>query len=330
MFSFFSTTSKKDHVPEPDPAILLIVVPKNKDEIVRCFQDERLRNGRPLKVLSAQWSDFTVFADSASGSLRVYVEIVRGPSRGIFKPDFVLIRSEVRGVTEDLDFRNSLFALMFGNVPSLNSLHSVYCFLERPVVQAELNRLQAAHGRDRFPVVQQSFFSNHRNMIYGDKFPAVVKLGHAHAGYGKMKVDDHHVMEDVRSLLALNKNYLSVEPFLNGSYDLRIQKIGSNFRCFKRTSMGGSWKTNTGSSVLEQIPMTDQYLFWITEACRMFGGLDICTVDVIHDEDTGRDIIMEVNGSSSGLSPETLEEDNIHIKNLVIEKMSELPELQLL
>ena len=327
MFSFFnSPEKKKSDASEPTAITLLIILPRARDDILAAFTDARLSDGRPMSVVHCMWNDFSVSADCASGSHRVYVDIAKGPCRGVHRPDFCLIRSEVRGVTDDLDFRNALFALMYGNVPAVNSLHSVYCFLERPVVMAELYRIQAMHGPNLFPVVRQSFFSDHRQMIYGDRFPAVVKVGHAHAGYGKMKVEDHHVMEDVRSLLSLNKNYLSAEPFINGSYDLRIQKIGNKYRVFKRSSLSGSWKTNTGSSSLEEIELTDTYRFWITEASKMFGGLDICTVDVIYDADEDKEYIMEVNGSSSGFSPDpaTLEADNTAVKHLVLSKLNNL------
>lgn len=325
MFNFFNSSKEKCET-VANPINLLIILPKARDDIVSTFRDEILSDGRPLNVIYCTWADMSVSADCASGSLRVFVDIIRGPCRGVHKPDFCLIRSEARGATDDTDFRNALLALMYGNIPAVNSLHSTYCFLERPVVMAELNKLQSIHGPSLFPVVQQSFFSDHKRMIYGDRFPAVVKVGHAHAGYGKMKVEDHHVMEDVRSLLSLNKNYVSVEPFLNGSYDLRIQKIGNKFRVFKRVSLSASWKTNMGTSSLEEIEMTDRYRFWATEASKMFGGLDICTVDVIYDADTAKEYIMEVNGSSSAFSldADTLQEDNIVLKNLVISKLNVL------
>ena len=329
MFNFFNSPDKKKNGSgAPTPVTVLIIVPKVRDDIASVFSDERLIDGRPVNVVYCTWGDCSISADSASGSLRVFVDIARGPCRGVHRPDFCLIRSEVRGVTDDLDFRNNLFALMYGNVPAVNSLHSVYCFLERPVVMAELNRIQAIHGPTLFPVVKQSFFSDHRHMIYGDRFPAVVKVGHAHAGYGKMKVLDHHVMEDVRSLLSLNKNYISAEPFLTGSYDLRIQKIGNKLRAFKRISLSGSWKTNSGTSSLEEVEVTDTYRFWISEASKMFGGLDICTVDAIYDADLDKEFIMEVNGSSSGFSPDAdiMEADNIAVKQLVMAKLNALYE----
>ena len=120
-------------------------------------------------------------------------------------------------------------------------------------------------------------------MMYGGSFPAVLKVGHAHAGMGKMRVADHHDWEDVRSVVAMTDGkYCTAEPFLTGDYDLRIQKIvradtssngegttcvsrvflceddalnrericpqGSNFRAFKRTAMAGQWKVGPQTS----------------------------------------------------------------------------------
>ncbi len=139
-----------------------------------------------------------------------------------------------------------------------------------------------------------------------------------------MKVEDHHVMEDVCSILALTPCYVSAEPFIEGSYDLRIQKIGTHLRAFRRISVSGSWKTNTGSAHVEEITLTAEHTLWINEASKMFGGLDICTVDAIHDTTTDRDVIMEVNGTASGFLPTCQEEDNRFIAELVIERMNAL------
>ena len=112
---------------------------------------------------------------------------------------------------------------------------------------------------------------------------------------------------------------LTAEPFIEGSYDIRLQKIGSHFRAFKRTSVSGDWKTNTGTSMCEEIALTPAYIRWLTEAGKLFGGLQICTVDAIHDASTERELIMEVNGTSSGLFPgPCADEDNLHIRDLIV------------
>jgi synapsin len=327
MFSFFSGSSggaESSVTPASSltipKAILVVIVPNKKTDFQKLFENTILSNGRPIEVVEVTWDQFVVAAYPEQRGC--YLHLTNGRT---IHPDFLLIRSEVRGVSIEQDFRNSLFGLMYGNVPSANSLHSIYCFLERPVVQAELNRLNRTLGDEIFPVVDQSFFSSHRAMMYGNSFPAVVKVGHAHAGYGKMKINHHHDMDDFKTVVALTNHYVTAEPFLEGSYDLRIQKIGLNhYRAFRRISLSGAWKTNTGTSHLEEIEVTPMFRRWADEASQLFGGLDICTVDAIHDSKTDRDVIMEVNGTSSGLSPEVSEEDHQHIKELVLEKMNAL------
>merc|ERR1711957_495757 len=125
---------------------------------------------------------------------------------------------------------------------------------ERPAMQGYLHRLNRRHGDDVFPVVPQHFASSSRSLMYGYTFPAVVKIGSAHAGIGKMKIPDHRQMSDFRSVLAMNpEEHVLVEPFIEGEADLRIQKIGPHYRVFRRIGISGEWKTNTGTSVMEEI-----------------------------------------------------------------------------
>ena len=53
--------------------------------------------------------------------------------------------------------------------------------------------------------------------------------------------------------------YATCEPYKKGEYDLRVQKIGEHVRVYKRISISGNWKTNTGSSFVEEVEVTDQY-----------------------------------------------------------------------
>ena len=326
------------HVDEPsteERVSRLLVIQSDKYDWSTMFHSSKLSDGTSIHVEQVGWDDFEVAADTA-GSCACLVHIrprqanatlnIKASSGSTFIPDFMLIRNEVR--TAQDDHRNKLYGLMYGglNERSVNSLSSIYNFCERPIVHAELIRIQHELGPDTFPVVQQSYFSSHRCMMYGNSFPAVAKVGHAHAGMGKMLVADHHVMEDFRSVLAMTGNpgaYCTAEPFLDGMHDLRIQKIGRRVRTFKRIGMSGSWKTNTGCAVIEEIPTTDRYRVWAETASKMFGGLDICTVDVLVSDD-GKESILEVNGTSSGLMLEREEEDNEDIRDLVIEKMNKL------
>jgi glutathione synthase/RimK-type ligase-like ATP-grasp enzyme len=117
--------------------------------------------------------------------------------------------------------------------------------------------------------------------------------------------------------------YCFVEPFLQGAYDIRIQRVGDVVRAFKRQSVSGNWKTNTGSSMIEAIEVTEEYQRWADIAATMFGGLDILSVDAIHDGTTGKEYILEVNDTSSGLAPDFEDEDNQSIRDLIVARLNE-------
>lgn len=50
-----------------------------------------------------------------------------------------------------------------------------------------------------------------------------------------MKVNTEEEMTDLRTVVGIHGDYATCEPFLEGAYDLRIQKIGQRIRAFKRT-----------------------------------------------------------------------------------------------
>ncbi len=126
---------------------------------------------------------------------------------------------------------------------------------------------------------------------------------------------------DVKGLLPMTKDgYAFGEPFLAGAHDLRIQRIGSTVKAFKRVSVSGAWKTNTGFSEIVRVETTEEFSRWTELASSMFGAhmpMDICTVDAVVDAE-GKSHILEVNGTSSGLAPEEAAADNEAIRDLIL------------
>lgn len=329
--------SEKESASSDMPAFIILVIDagSQKANWKEIMKDQEV-NGKTIKVVQASWQDIHISAEPLASyqpsTLMVHVNLPKddvnkggGGTHLCIKPDAVLIRNEV--YTPEIDYRNQLYGLMMNGVPCINSLHSIFCFCEKAVVTAELFKLNRKLGNDAFPMIPLSYFATHREAMYSGSFPCVAKIGSAHAGMGKMVIQEHHAFEDFRSVLAMTEGkYCTAEPFISGEvYDLRIQKIGNNIRAFKRQSVCGNWKTNTGTSVLENIEVTDQYRGWAEAASTMFdGGLSILSVDAIHDETTGKEYILEVNGTSTGLSQEFTDEDNLLIRDLLVAELSQL------
>jgi len=324
--------------PEQKPLTLLVIQIDDYDWPA-IFKGFTLQDGRKIRVIQTGWEQIQVHADTYS-SARLCVEVFKlapsagkseaalagrpaaSPSHMTVQPDFLLIRNEVK--MPHFDGRSRLDGFVFADIPSVNSLHSVNTFCSRAAMQGYLHRLNRRLGEDTFPVMAQHFCSSHRSLMYGYTFPAVVKVGSAHAGIGKMLINDHHQMSDFRSVLAMMPDeHCFVEPFVRGEGDLRIQKIGKHYRAFRRMDISGEWKTNTGTSHLEHVEVEERWKLWADSAAEMFGGLDILTVDAIVEEGTGKEYILEVNGTSSGLAPDCADEDNGHIRDLVLERMNE-------
>lgn len=58
--------------------------------------------------------------------------------------------------------------------------------------------------------------------------------------------------------------------------------------------MSKHWKANTGTSMLEKIPLSDKYRRWMNACSEIFGGLDILAIKAVHGRN-GRDYILSVS-----------------------------------
>lgn len=279
-----------------------------------------------ITVEQAQWKDLEVTSYSDSG---VYVDLfpadkplagTKQYDKRVFKTDFVLVRNVVKEPHPSRNFTSKLLGLMHGHLPAVNSLFSIYSCLERPIVYGALQQLAQKLGKENFPVIDQTFYSNFSTAIITPPFPNVVKVGHSHSSYGKMMLQNNEEFRDLVSVIALHDDYFSAEEFIESSYELRIQKIGPHYRTFKRTSF--DWKINRTTPLIEDIELEPRYKLWVDECASLFGGLDILALDVLVTPDD-KEIILELNDTAAGMNYKK-EEDYPLIKELVTKKMNSL------
>eukprot|EP01080_Neovahlkampfia_damariscottae_P007795 gene7795-12269_t len=292
---------------------------------VDVFEDKTLKDGSKLRIIQTSWydSDIVVYPDGAMLQMSPVVEsegkFVK-PKSLIVKPDFVIIRNQARGPTPDLDRKNVLLGLMMSGVPSMNSCMSEYMNLERPVMYGALKEIQKRLG-DKFPLIAVTYYSTHNGMVICEKFPSVIKVSHVHAGMGKIKVENYEAFRDVSTILALNSDYCTAEPYIEIEYGMRIEKIGNDYRAHKKIFHGSGWKSHFGNSHYEDMEMTSEFKLWADECTKIFGGLDWFAIDVAHGKD-GKDYILELNGSAIGLA--YWKEDTIKIRDLCLKRMDSL------
>eukprot|EP00051_Salpingoeca_urceolata_P005193 m.71099 g.71099 ORF g.71099 m.71099 type:complete len:492 (-) comp14135_c0_seq1:191-1666(-) len=282
---------------------------------------------RPIQVEQAGWDDVTLtsYPDS-SGCVCILTKSSTAPihpnqsKQRSFKPDLVLVRNTVSNLLKT-NCLNLLFGFRVAGIPCVNSADSMLLCTHRPWVYAALRDIERRLGHDQFPLIHATYYPTASEMIIDPGLPAVVKIGSTHAGLGKMMIKDTERWDDLRSVIAVHDDFATAEPFVEYDADYRVQKIGDHIRVLKRQSI--HWKVNRGFGTLEEdAEVTEAFRRWVTEAAKVFGGLDICALDVLYRESDNSYHILELNDTSIGLSPRLEQEDSERIRDLVMDKIN--------
>ena len=202
----------------------------------------------------------------------------------------------------------------------INELSAVLAEIEKPIMYGRLRKIRDKYGEENFPLIKQYYYPNYSQICITPDAPYVLKVSYPHAGFGKIRVKDYHDIDDLRSILALHKDYISIEPLIDVDYELRIVFIAPNYyRVHKRTSL--NWKVNYGmSNIREECNLKPNWKKWIDLIYKSFPDMLIFDIDALVDKN-GKEYILEVNGSSQGFAPEHGRQDLEHLRDLVVRKM---------
>lgn len=210
-------------------------------------------------------------------------------------PDRILWR--VGAIRPDAKHRAALEIIRLSGVPCVNSAEVLLKGYDRLSMLAQLK----CCGLPIIPfnVVTSATLLRHARL----EFPFVVKAGNYHGGFGKVLVDNEEKWQDIRDLLFISEDYITVEPFINYARDLRYLAIGEHVWAMARK--GRYWKANVQTSAYEMIE-PEATLIVETMRLKKHLGADIIAIDIL-EEQSGRLHVVEYNDipGLSGFPDET-------------------------
>lgn len=230
--------------------------------------------------------------------------------KGPFYPDLILWRLGAIPPSEKQVIALNLIRL--SNIPCINSAESLLKGYDRLSMLASLREID-------LPVIEFNVVTKSTQLknIQID-FPFVVKVGNYHGGFGKVLVEDERKWQDIKDLLFVTNDYITIEPFIDYLRDIRYLLIGEDVWAMSRR--GRFWKANVGTVEYEEIELDELHVSQIKKL-RNHIGSDILAIDILEGK-TGKKYIVEYN-DIPGLSgfPDSLKYKMIDLINERMKKI---------
>jgi ribosomal protein S6--L-glutamate ligase len=204
-------------------------------------------------------------------------------ANGVCKPDVIFWR--LGAVNPEPKYRDILELIEYSGIPSVNSASTLLMGYDRLSMLNTLKKL-------KFPVIDFNVATNTTQLKNLEMpFPFVVKVGNHHGGYGKSLVTNEEQWEELKDLLFIHQDYVTIEKFINYKYDIRYLAVNDKVWAMKRK--GRYWKAN---SLTQEYQLIEPEKGWVVKVKLLQKKIsaDIVAIDVLETEG-GEKVILEYN-----------------------------------
>ena len=198
-------------------------------------------------------------------------------NNGICKPDKILWR--VGAIRPSAKHKAALDIIQLSGVHCINSVNVLAKGFDRLTM---LNVLKECD----LPLIPFNVATSSIHLKNIEiPFPFVVKAGNYHGGFGKVLVENEESWQDIKDLLFISEEYITIEPFINYEKDIRYLAIGDKIWAMARK--GKFWKANVQTTDFVMIDQ-DQILIEQTRKLQDYLQADILAIDVLEEKDGNR------------------------------------------
>jgi len=181
--------------------------------------------------------------------------------------------------------RHALELVRMAGIPCLNPAPLLLRGYDR---LAMLNELKEAG----LPVQSFSVALGDRmlDLLHPD-FPAVLKVGNFHGGFGKMRIASEEHWADAKDMAFVTNTYATLEPYIDYTRDIRCLAVGDHTWAMSRR--GATWKANTQTQEYQLILAPAPLEAWTRQAMKHFQA-DVLALDFLERSD-GSYTLLESN-----------------------------------
>ena len=204
-------------------------------------------------------------------------------TKGVFEPDIILWRvGAIKPTNKQI---TALNLIKLSGIPCVNSVDTLKIGFDRLSMLSTLKNIGLPVID--FNVVTKSYLLNNIKKEY----PFVVKVGNYHGGYGKVLVENESKWQDIKDLLFITDDYITIEPYINYVRDIRYLIIGNKIWAMSRK--GKYWKANIETIDYKEIKPLDSISNMLIKLQQEIKA-DILAIDILEDEN-GNLHIVEYN-----------------------------------